>query len=343
MHASSDQAQRPAVSIILPTYNRAHLLPEALKSIRGQTFTDWELIVVDDGSTDDTPEVVAALAADIHQPVRYVYQQNRGPAGARNTGLDSARGEFVAFLDSDDVWLPHHLQDCVHGLRDNPDVDWVFTASRGVALPEGKVLWESSLYEAGLPRPVLGLRVERRGTLRVLTDPRTLKCAMRYRFDAGLQLSVFRGRVFDQLRLPEYRIGEDQVFLLQALLRGARLAYIDAVHVIYHTHAGNISLASNKTVANRVSLMQELTRGLEAVLREERLRPSEAWALRRRLAEEYFWMLGYALLWQHGRTQEALAMFRKGIRLHPWNLQYWKVYVLAALRAKLGLVKPVAP
>src|SRR5438105_13937181 len=94
---------RPAVSIILPTYNRAKFLPQALASIRAQQFTDWELIVVDDGSTDDTAAVVRGLATDITQPVRYVRQENQGPYAARNTGLDHAAGELVAFFDSDDL------------------------------------------------------------------------------------------------------------------------------------------------------------------------------------------------------------------------------------------------
>src|SRR5437762_11880112 len=108
MHDSSEQPRPPAVSIILPTYNRSKFLPQALASIRGQTFADWELIVVDDGSSDDTGELVRALTADVRQSVRYGYQQNQGAYAARNTGLDLARGRYVAFFDSDDVWLPHH-------------------------------------------------------------------------------------------------------------------------------------------------------------------------------------------------------------------------------------------
>src|SRR5262245_20654457 len=105
-----DQPAR--VSIILPTYNRAPFLPQALASIRSQQYTDWELIVVDDGSRDDTPLVVARLFADTPQPTRYVRQENQGAYAARNTGLGVAQGEYVAFFDSDDLWLPHHLRNC---------------------------------------------------------------------------------------------------------------------------------------------------------------------------------------------------------------------------------------
>src|SRR5262245_55290236 len=122
--------RRPAVSIILPTYNRANFLPQEFASIKSQTFTDWELIVVDDGSTDNTRELVEQLTQNWPEPVRYHRQENRGIAGARNTGLDLADGESIAFFDSDDVWLPHHLDDCVTALREDRDLDWVYGACR---------------------------------------------------------------------------------------------------------------------------------------------------------------------------------------------------------------------
>src|SRR5262245_36376166 len=101
------------VSILLPTYNRAAFLPQAFDAIRGQEFGDWELIVIDDGSSDATEQVVRERTAGWAQPVRYVRQENAGAYGARNTGLDLAGGKYVAFYDSDDLWLPHHLRDSV--------------------------------------------------------------------------------------------------------------------------------------------------------------------------------------------------------------------------------------
>src|SRR5688572_19425954 len=100
-------ADAPTVSILLPTYNRAAFLPQALEAIGAQAFTDWELIVVDDGSTDDTPAVLERLVAGLGRPVHLIRQENQGAYGARNTGLDAARGKYVAFYDSDDTWLPH--------------------------------------------------------------------------------------------------------------------------------------------------------------------------------------------------------------------------------------------
>lgn len=99
----------PKVSVIIPAYNCARYIADAIESVRAQSFTDREIIVVDDGSTDDTRGVLARCAAQ----VRYIYQENRGPAAARNTGIRSSFGEFVAFLDADDLWLDGYLDKCM--------------------------------------------------------------------------------------------------------------------------------------------------------------------------------------------------------------------------------------
>ena len=96
----------PLVSVIIPTFNRAAFLPEALASVYAQNGAPLQVIVVDDGSTDHTAEVVREWGADLE----YVYQANRGPAAARNTGIRHAKGEWVTFLDSDDVWPANALR-----------------------------------------------------------------------------------------------------------------------------------------------------------------------------------------------------------------------------------------
>lgn len=90
------------VSVIIPTYNRSSFLTKAITSVLNQSYTHLELIVVDDGSTDDTADVVHTFKAKSTVPVRYIYQENRGPASARNKGMASAQFDFIAFLDSDD-------------------------------------------------------------------------------------------------------------------------------------------------------------------------------------------------------------------------------------------------
>jgi glycosyltransferase involved in cell wall biosynthesis len=109
------------VSIIMPTYNRADTIKRAIGSVQKQTFTDWELIIVDDGSTDNT----AALIEGCDPRLKLIRQGNQGTAGARNTGLCASSGSYIAFLDSDDEWLPHHLELCVSFLRAFPGEQFV--------------------------------------------------------------------------------------------------------------------------------------------------------------------------------------------------------------------------
>ena len=114
------------VSVIVPTYNRVDCLLDALECVRLQTHADWELIVVDDGSTDDTATRVAEkFAGDAR--LRYIYQPNAGVSHARNTGLAAVGGDFVAFLDSDDEWKPWKLAAQLACMDLHPEVGMVWT------------------------------------------------------------------------------------------------------------------------------------------------------------------------------------------------------------------------
>lgn len=96
----------PLFSVIIPTYNRRQLLPQALASVWAQTLTDYEVVVVDDGSSDGTREWLATVS----DRVRVLVQENRGPGAARNLGIQNAVGEYIAFLDSDDIWFSWTLE-----------------------------------------------------------------------------------------------------------------------------------------------------------------------------------------------------------------------------------------
>jgi glycosyltransferase involved in cell wall biosynthesis len=110
------RSKSPEVSVILPTYNRAWILKEAIDSVLAQDFKDFELIVVDDGSTDDTGQILDSYDQDL----MVLHQSNRGVSAARNRGIDAAAGRLIAFLDSDDLWLPRKLTTQVNFFNSNP-------------------------------------------------------------------------------------------------------------------------------------------------------------------------------------------------------------------------------
>jgi glycosyltransferase involved in cell wall biosynthesis len=113
----------PHVSVIIPTYNRATYISRAVESVLSQSYRDFEVIVVDDGSCDNTKQVVQAYG----DRIRYVFQSNAGPGAARNLGIRVSEGMYLAFLDSDDTWMPEFLGKTVEALDAHPEVDVVTT------------------------------------------------------------------------------------------------------------------------------------------------------------------------------------------------------------------------
>lgn len=117
----------PTVSVVMPVYNVRAYVAEAITSVLAQTFTDFELVIVDDGSTDGSTDICASFG---DPRIRIVRQVNRGLAGARNTGISEARGRYIALLDSDDRWLPEKLALHVIHLENNPAIGVSFSPSR---------------------------------------------------------------------------------------------------------------------------------------------------------------------------------------------------------------------
>ncbi len=113
----------PKVSVIIPTFNRADLLAQAIDSVLSQSYTDFELIVVDDGSTDATQ----ALLSRYRERIRYLFQENRGVSAARNLGIKVARGRYICLLDSDDLWLRDKLKEQIRLMKGDPKIRVSYT------------------------------------------------------------------------------------------------------------------------------------------------------------------------------------------------------------------------
>jgi glycosyltransferase involved in cell wall biosynthesis len=136
--------ETPAVSVVIPAHNAAWCVGKALDSVLAQDFRDLEVIVIDDGSTDDTASVLAGYG----HAIRIVRQPNGGLSSARNAGIREARGEFVAFLDADDWWLPGKLGRQVGLMRDRPELGFSSTAAR-VEDPQGQLvnIWACAQWQ----------------------------------------------------------------------------------------------------------------------------------------------------------------------------------------------------
>jgi glycosyltransferase involved in cell wall biosynthesis len=145
------------ISVVIPTYNRKTYLAEAIRSVRAQSYRDWELIVVDDGSTDGTPTAIS------WEGIRYLRADHSGyPGRVRNIGARAARGAYIAFLDSDDLWKPEKLSRQAAFFRDHPDISLCHT--REIWLRNGAVISQAgqrhkrsgNIFEDALKKCVIG-------------------------------------------------------------------------------------------------------------------------------------------------------------------------------------------
>jgi glycosyltransferase involved in cell wall biosynthesis len=192
---------RPLVSVVLPVYNGAAFIADAIESILGQTYEPFELIVVDDGSTDGTAEIIRR-----YPDVQYIYQENRGAGPARNTGIAAAQGEILAFLDADDIAPPTKLELQAGYLFEHPEADCVLGRQEWVNPPPG--LARDQVYGDldGIP----------------------------------LMSMVVRRRVFDVLGGHDDERGGDLDFLVRAREHGFGIVVLDAFVLVRRYHGGNL-------------------------------------------------------------------------------------------------------
>ena len=149
---------QPLVSVIMPAYNTEKYIGESIQSVRDQTYANWELLVVDDGSTDKTAEIIREHAAEDSR-VKYLFQQNGRQAKARNTGIENSSGTLIAFLDSDDLWLPEKLERQLHAL-DATNADVVYS--------NGLIIYEPGSIPGATDFPIVAGTIESRKMLDIL-------------------------------------------------------------------------------------------------------------------------------------------------------------------------------
>ena len=213
----SDPAGGPLVSVVMPAYNGAAYVGEALDSLRAQTCAGWECVVVDDGSVDDTGGVVARYAREDAR-VRYVRQENGGPASARNRGIRESAGKYLQFLDADDLLAPRKLEEHVAYLESHPEADIVYGDMEYFG--EGAAgAWHPSATPSG-DREVLRALVSENIT--------------------GIHAALSRREpvvLFDE----ELRGPEDWFYWISCALAGKRFAYLPGSLVGTRAQAGSLS------------------------------------------------------------------------------------------------------
>ena len=341
---------KPSISIYIPVYNRADLVYRSIDSVLKQTFTDWELIIIDDGSTDGSQEAIERLTRDVSQPVRYIKQENRGLFYCRSIAPKLADGKYIAPLDSDDAWVPTHLEDLFEILENDDGIDWAYGDLRRIDIESGKVLMKSKFHHRGRPARFMELNCRQSGGANVFYDSMTLSCAIESGLECSQQTSLIRKSLFDDVQfIGTFRICEDQQFSVRAVAAGKRLAYVDSVHLDYLVHDQNISCVNvskdsdvacdkkefEKSVLVRSELI-ELFERLWSDIKGDRVAEQ---ALHNRLAREYFWNLGYGTYWRNGQVGNAVRCLIRGVVHRPTNLRYWKTLVAVLVKSPFMLFR----
>ncbi len=216
------------VSVIIPTYNRAYVLREALESVLAQTYRDFEIVVVDDGSRDNTREIVESFGCD---KVRYIrHERNRGCSAAYNTGITDSQGSLVAFCDSDDLWKRDYLQRQVGFLCRHPEVDVVFCDTEVRASPGGATIMPSLMAHMPAFRELIRGNAE---AVEHVVLARQMYLCLLEEIPIKPTAAVARRVAFDRVGLfdEDWPSGTDWDLFLR-LSRVASFGYIDEVLAI---------------------------------------------------------------------------------------------------------------
>lgn len=296
----------PLISVIIPAYNYAHLLPRALDSVLAQWADDIELLVINDGSTDNTAEVLADYAQRYPQ-VQVISQANAGAAAARNHGIRLAHGRYALLLDADDELLPEALASLRQTLQANPDAGLVLGAQLSVTADGRERL--------RLPTPASG-------------SPRQL--IRRYLLEKKISIShcctLFRRDLLLQRPYPEQlRTGED-IPVFAYLLVSAPVALTKQPLARIHKHAGSLRHNRDDEEAVAQGMLREVFASL----------PAECQPLRKRYeAQRYLSLFRAALL--AADKPAAKRFYRHALSLSPLQALRWS-YLKKAVRLASGLV-----
>ena len=288
--------QRPNVSFIIATYNREHYLAETIDSVLSQTFRSFELIVVDDGSTDNTRELLRSYG----DRLRFYCQENRGPSAARNLGVRHARGEWIAIQDSDDLCRPTHLEVLLGYVAAHPECRMVFANGAYLDRPEHG---RDTIIPIRKSR-----RLARNGvTIRDLFEKSIVR----------LQGSLISKSAYDEIggHDESLRICMDLDLSFRLLMKFP-VGYIDETVFEYREHAGNTGKNEELRLTENIRVIEKLIKNHPAtrkLLGEQKLA--------RRIGYRYYRLAKGRR--KRGLYRDALQAIEKAVSLCPLSVKYW--------------------
>ncbi len=303
----------PLVSVVMPVFNGAAYLPEAVDSILGQTYENLELVAIDDGSTDDTPRILAAVA---DRRVRVLTQANRGVAGALNAGIGASRGSLIARMDADDLSEPIRIERQVAYLQTNPRCVVVGTNARVISEED------LPLYDSDLPCDDAGAR--------------QLLAQLRSPFYHGSVL--MRCEALEVAGLYDERVGQqvEDLVLWSRLAALGELANVPECLYRYRLRPSAVSILPRRNAQRRRAVLARILRTGYATSEDgAELRALSVSVPHRRRVSWYELQVGKALLDHCGDARAARRRFDRALRLDPANGRVWFNLALTLLPSPL--------
>ena len=287
--------ETPTVSVVIATYNRARFLPETVESVFRQSFQDYELIVVDDGSSDDTRKVLERYGSR----VRSFYQENRGPSAARNLGVRHARAPWISIQDSDDLCAPNHLETLYGYARDHGD--------HGLIFANGAYLAGKEHNRKTIIPPKKSRRLARDGVRLVDLFEKSI---------VRLQASLVSKKCYDEVggHDESLRISMDLDLTFRIFMRYP-VAYLEEVVFYYRKHEGNIGRNQELRLLENIRVIEKLIRDFP-----EAKKMLGQGRVARRLAYRYYRLA--KARWNEGRKEAAKDALKQAIALSPLALKY---------------------
>jgi glycosyltransferase involved in cell wall biosynthesis len=292
------------VSVIVPSYNSAAFVCDAVQSALAQTYPHVEVIVVDDGSTDNTREVLAPYA----ERITYVFQKNKGLPGARNTGIERARGAMLAFLDADDQWTDTKLAEQVPVLLSDPEIGLVHTDLQFFDAATGRRYYEPRRRE----------RLTGRCYAQLLMGNQVTPSTVLARTEAVIAVGCFDETLTS---------GCEDWDLWLRLARHHSFGYLPAQSTIYRLHGNNMTRKALQMHQAVLYVVEKALRNdpelAELVGGAPKVRPYLA-----RLQ----WQVGHAAR-EAGQAARARKHIWSAVRLNPWLPEYWRGLAASYLRS----------
>ena len=229
----------PQISIIIPAYNVEKYIEETLRSIAKQTFSDFEVLVIDDGSDDGTFDIVKSIASQDRR-IKIYTQDNSGQGKARNTGIDNAQGEYLTFVDSDDLVLPDYLSTMYKKMVSNSQVDII-------ALPHSDIGFDELHNETAIRR----ITSSNTGQQEFLSGNAYVSRSFTEngaKFNVSFVSKLFRKSLFENYRIPEGHFFEDLAGVPELMLGAQRILWIDSIQYLYLVNRPNSTMTDISVV-----------------------------------------------------------------------------------------------